>query len=142
MIDNDIEIEETAFVGISFSNKVIYNLVDREGEFKYTGLSVINWLTQDRNKFIAKIIESQSYECIKVLLDEEIVYGGFYSKSNVNIDSISGVYNIMKEKNAIRHYYIYDMVEDVIIIKTPYIDEPIALDYHIKKDVTDFLQLT
>lgn len=132
--------EISAFVGISFSNKVIYNLVEREGEFEYTGRSIIHLLKEDVNKFMADIILSQNHQCIDVILDDRIVYGQKFEETNSNIESFQDIYTIMfEENNAIEYYYIYDLSEDLLIIKTPEIDEPIAVDYKNSKDIRNFI---
>lgn len=133
------ESDTSAFVGISFSTHVVYNIVEREGEFEYTGLSIIQYLKRDKNKFIAKIIESQSYESIEVILDDEIVFGDHFDNSNTNMHSFADVYNIMGGKNNVNYFYIYDMSQDVLIVKTPQLNEPIAIDYNISSDVRNFL---
>lgn len=138
MIDT-AESETIAFVGISFSNNVIYNIVERDGEFEHTGRSIIHFLKTDKNNFMSKLIESQSYDGIKALFDDEMKFGGNYDPTNHNIDSFQTVYNIMNEENVIDYYYIYDLIEDVLIVKTPDLDESIAIDYRSSEDVRNFI---
>lgn len=49
-----------AFVGVAIGDRVIFNLVDRHGDFPYTGVSIIHALKQNRNKFVADIIQSRA----------------------------------------------------------------------------------
>lgn len=136
---SDLEIDTSAFVGISFSNRVIYNLVDRDGEFENTGLSIITFLKNDKNRFMANLIESQSYESIKLIFDDKFIFNELYSKQNENVESFNNVYSFIGEMNSIEYFYIYDAIEDVLIVKTPYLDEPIALDYKNSEDVRNFI---
>lgn len=132
--------ESTAFVGVSFSSKVIYNLVEREGEFEYTGRSVINLLKQDVNKFVSDIVLSQNYQYIDIILDDKMVFGKKFEEVNTNMESFNEIYRIMyEESNYIEYYYIYDLSEDLLIIKTPEIDDPIAVDYKNSKDIRNFI---
>jgi len=131
--------DKTAFVGISFSDRVIYNLVEREGEFEYTGRSIISLLRNERNYFMSKIIESQSYQSIKVILDDEIIFGEFIDKQNMNIETFHDIYSYIHENNSIDYYYIYDVLEDMLLIKEPNMPEIIAVDYKNSYDVREFI---
>lgn len=133
--DNEI----SAFVGVSFSNKIIYNIIERDGEFRNTGISLINFLKTNKNLFVAKLIESQSYDSIKMLLDNDLVFGNFYDSNNSNMESFKEVYKLMNEKNSFNHYYIFDIIEDLLIIKTPEINEVSAIDYKNSVDVNNFI---
>lgn len=135
----DYNLETSAFVGIAFSNDVIYNYVDQEGEFENTGMSIIRQLLDDKNYFMAQIMESQSYDNIKAILDDEVIFGPFYSTQNNNLDTFAEVYRLMEEDSVFDYYYVYDVVKDVIILKTPDINKPMALDYKNKEDVDYFL---
>lgn len=135
----EIDIETPAFVGISFSNKVIYNIVDTEGEFFNTGMSIVSFLKHNKNKFMAKVIESQSYNSIKVLLDDSVVFGEFYDTQNTNIESFQSVYNIMNNEGSFEYFYIYDIIEDLLFVKVPEFDEVVAIDYKNSNDVRKFI---
>lgn len=134
---NTIEKDIPALIGVSFSNQVIYNIVEQEGDFDCTGLSTIEYLNHDKNKFVADIVLSQSYECIDLLLDDHMVFGEYYDAHNTNIDSFNNIYNMMFE-SSVGYYYIYDMVEDVLFIKTPDLKKPLAVDYKNRDDVQHF----
>jgi len=132
------ESESSAFVGVAFSNQVIYNIVDKDGEFEYTGLSIIQYLKNKKNEFISKIILSQSYDGIKFIFDDEIKFNDFYDHSNTNIESFQSVYSLMNEINSIDYFYIYDVNEDVLIVKTPDTEMALGVDYHNNEDVRNF----
>jgi len=130
----------SAFVGVAIGGKVVYNYVEDEGEFHDTGISIINSLNDDRNKFISNIFESQSYVNIKLLLDNSMVFGEIYGKDNQNVESFKYIYSYMEDGDLFDYYYIYDMDKDVIIIKTPECDTVVALDYKNDEDVQYFLE--
>jgi len=132
------ESESSAFVGVAFSNQVIYNIVDKDGEFEYTGLSIIQYLKNKKNEFISKIILSQSYDGIKFIFDDEMKFNDFYDHSNTNIESFQSVYSLMNEINSIDYFYIYDVNEDVLIVKTPDTEMALGVDYHNNEDVRNF----
>ena len=135
----ETEIDNSAFVGIAFNQNVIYNVVERDAEFIHTGMSIINFLKNDKNKFLSDIIQSQSYESIKLIFDDNILYGEFYDKNNSNIDSFDDVYTLMIEQNNYEYFYVYDFVNDVLIVKIPEEPEIIALNYKDSYDVRDFI---
>jgi len=133
------EPEVTAFVGVSFGNHVIYNVVEREGEFEYTGMSIIHFLKSDKNAFAARIVESQNYQSIKVILDDSVVFGERNLYADSNIDSFTSVYNHMHTAGGSDYYYIYDIIKDIIYIKTPEMSRVIAVDFHSSLDVRKFI---
>jgi len=134
---NDNEI--SAFVGVSFSNKIVYNIVERDGEFENTGISILRFLHNNKNLFLAKIFESQSYDSIKLLLDNDLIFGNFYNSNNSNMDSFTDVYKLMNEVNSFNHYYIFDIIEDLLIIKIPELEEIAAIDYKNINDIENFI---
>jgi hypothetical protein len=133
------EIEQSAFVGVSCSNKIIYNIVERDGEFENTGLSIINYLKYDKNKFLSDFFKSQSYEGIKLLLDDEFILGNFYNSQNINSDTLKGIQKLISESEIFKYFYIYNILDDVLIIKTPEMRKLIALDYKNSNDVRNFI---
>lgn len=135
IIDNEV----SAFIGVAFSDKIVYNIVERDGEFINTGKSIINFLKYNKNKFVGKLIESQSYDSITILLDDKMVYGNYFSNQNSNIDSFTDVYTLIKEANNWEHFYIYDMFKDLLYIKIPEIDSVVALDYKNDIDSKNFI---
>lgn len=135
IIDNEV----SAFIGVAFSDKIVYNIVERDGEFINTGKSIINFLKYNKNKFVGKLIESQSYDSITILLDDKMVYGNYFSNQNSNIDSFTDVYTLIKEANNWEYFYIYDMFKDLLYIKIPEIDSVVALDYKNDIDSKNFI---
>jgi len=140
MLD-EIKRDTPGLLGVSFGNKIIYNVIMQEAEFSYSGLSIINYLKYNKNDFVANIVMSQSYNNIKLVFDDSFVFGDFYDITNTNIESFSGVYNLMKESDVFEYFYIYDYIEDMLIIKVPELLEPVALDYKNSKDVRDYLHI-
>ena len=134
----DVEVNKCAFVGVVFSNKIIYNVVENEGEFEYTGMSVIQFLKNDKNKFISLLMESQSYDSIKYLFDDKMVFGDGYDKSNSNYESFEDIYHLMKNSEIFEYFYIYDMSNDTLIVKIPE-SGIIGLDYKNSKDIRKFI---
>jgi len=135
IIDNEI----SAFIGVAFSDKIIYNIVERDGEFINTGKSIINFLKYNKNKFVGKLIESQSYDSIRILLDDKMVYGNYFSNQNSNIDSFTDVYTLINKTNNWKYFYIYDIFKDLLYIKIPEINHIVALDYKNDMDTKNFI---
>jgi hypothetical protein len=135
IIDNEI----SAFIGAAFSDKIIYNIVERDGEFINTGKSIINFLKYNKNKFVGKLIESQSYDSIRILLDDKMVYGNYFSNQNSNIDSFTDVYTLINKTNNWKYFYIYDIFKDLLYIKIPEINHIVALDYKNDMDTKNFI---
>mgnify|MGYP006971723381 FL=1 len=135
----DYEKDDSALVGVAFNKTVIYNIVERDGEFGNTGMSIINFLKTDKNKFMSEIIASQSYESIKLIFDDHIILGELYDKSNTNVEYFSEIYNFMKSETDYEIFYIFDLLNDVLIIKIPELPGVHAIDYKKSSDVRDFI---
>lgn len=129
-----------AFVGVAIGDRVIFNLVDRHGDFPYTGVSIIHALKQNRNKFVADIIQSQSYNSIVEIFDDHLVFGEFKSNNSINYHLYRQTYDFMIKTPG--YFYIYDLFNDVIIIKTLDTPEPIGLNYKSSPDVRNFINNT
>lgn len=138
MIDLDTELSIPALIGVAFGNRVIFNIVDRDPDFIHTGLSVIQQLKNNKNEFIAKLIESQSYNSIKHIFDDEVKFGDYYDKHNENIESYSEIMRLIQEENSYEYFYIVDMESDTLIIKIP-LNPLVALDYTHSNEVRDFI---
>jgi len=130
--------ENTALVGVSFSTKVIYNIVTTEGEFHNTGRSIINFLNNNKNRFISDVILSQNFQGIKLLLDDSMIFEEEEDKSNSNMSDFKELSNYMNEQNEIDNFYIYDVIEDLLFIKLGD-KELIGLDYKNSQDVRKFI---
>ena len=135
----DYEKDDNALVGVAFNKTVVYNIVERDGEFGNTGMSIINFLKTDKNKFMSEIIASQSYESIKLIFDDHIILGELYDKSNTNVEYFSEIYNFMKSETDYEIFYIFDLLNDVLIIKIPELPSVHAIDYKKSSDVRDFI---
>lgn len=135
----DLHIEKSALVGVLFGNTVVYNIVEREGEFQYTGMSIVNFLKNDRNKFLSLIMESQSYDGIKTIFDDKFIFGDFSDTSDGNVTTFNDVYSFIYDTTGFGYFYIYDILNDALIVKTPKLPVPIGLDYHNSADVRSFL---
>lgn len=129
------ELNTPAFVGVKFENTVIYNILDNETEFLHTGLSIINYLKHDKNKFFSDIITSQRYNGIKYIFDDKMVFNELFDVSNCNTE----YYNIISEtiKSEFDNVYIYDYNNDLLILLDN--DEYIAIDYKNEQDVRKFI---
>lgn len=128
------ESKELALVGVLLGSKVVYNIVGNDGEFNQTGRSVISLLNNHNNYFISKIVMSQSYESIKYIFDDNIVFGEMLEHNNKNIDTMDTILKYDTE-----FVYIYDIENDLLLIKLPE-RELIALDYKNSKDVRNFIR--
>lgn len=128
------EIQEYALVGVLLGNKVIYNVVNNDVHFNETGRSIISLLNNNNNYFISEIIKSQSYNSIKYIFDDKIVFGEPYFHNNKNIDTLDLILKI-----EIDYIYIYDIENDLLLIKQPR-KKLIALDYKISSDVRNFIR--
>jgi len=142
-----LEIEKESslsIVGISNKGKVTFNLVDNEGSFSETGIACIRRLRKDKNGFIADMYKSQNYLSIKYLFDDEIIYSTKEQLTdNSNVTSFDALFNLFEQDNKIHNLYIFDIEEDVLIIRTEETpSEFIALDYRdlasIKKFIEDY----
>jgi len=129
---------KNAIVGVSFGSNVYYNIVENEPEFEYTGLAVISWLNHDNNRFISEMFESQSYESITRILDDELDYGVFISHDNKNTSSMQQMYSFITGGSDVSHVYIYDVFNDVLLVKTPEMDQLTAVEYKNSADVREF----
>ena len=130
-----------AFIGVLFNTDIIFNVVKHEGEFKHTGLSIINSLKLNKNKFIADVIRSCNYECISRVYDNEFVYSKNVKEmsNNINMDSFASFHSMMAVEEEILHFYVYDVKKDVIYIKTPELNNIVALEYLNNKDVREII---
>lgn len=130
-----IESDEYAVVGVLIDRTVIYNIIERETEFIHTGLSIINYLKHDKNKFVSDIINSQSYESIKYVFDDRMLFNNILDAENTNIER----YNAIQEnlKNEFNVIYIYDYLNDLLI--TTHDKKYIAIDYKNQSDVRNFI---
>ncbi len=138
-MDMQLDRNEPAFIGMSFDSKVIYNVVDMDGEFDLTGMSIIQYLKNNKNKFIAQLLQSQSYDSIKYILDDDIVFGEHYDNSSMNIDTFQKVLEIMKTDKLYDYFYVYDLYSDLLIMKTPNEKDYIALDYKDSEVVRQYI---
>ena len=129
-----------AFVGVAIGDRVIFNLVDRHGDFPNTGVSIIHALKQNRNKFVADIIQSQSYNSIVEIFDDHFVFGEFKSNNSIKCRLYRRAYDFMIKMPG--YFYIYDLFNDVLIIKTLDTPEPIGLNYKSSSDVRNFINKT
>lgn len=130
---------KNAIVGVSFGTNVYYNIVENDPEFEYTGLAVISWLNHDNNRFIGEMFESQSYESIVRILDDDIDYGVFCgSNDNKNTTSMQQMYSFITGGSDVSHVYIYDVFNDVLLVKTPEMDQLTAVEYKNSADVREF----
>lgn len=134
--------ESNAIVAISFADHVIYNIVEMEGEFDLTGESIISHLRYDRNGFVAEIIASQSHESIEFIDDEHVIFSDFLSSDNKNECFFSDLYRMMYSETGLTDFfYIYDIIQDVLLIKTPEIPNPMIIDYKNDEDLDHFRHL-
>jgi|SaaInl8_200m_RNA_FD_contig_31_1233686_length_2218_multi_7_in_0_out_0_4 hypothetical protein len=133
------DMEIPALVGVMIQDKVIYNTVDRDGEFFNTGMSMINFLKHDTNKFVALMFESQNYESIKAIYDDEFVFGEPLNNQNRNIDSFQEIHKLMENDTLFDHFYILDLLNNTLIAKIPEQEDVIALDYRYANDIREFI---
>jgi len=143
---------QQAIVGVCYTNRVIFNIVDNDADFFNTGLSIIHHLkssVKSRNNFISAIIESQAYDSIKDIFDDEIIFGNFYSEDNENTDSLQDILKLVNSTDStgstdsictFKYMYIYDVDSDKLFIKLPELENVVALDYKKAKEVKAFAE--
>jgi hypothetical protein len=141
----DTELQEKdalTIVGISSNGKITYNIVDNEGSFSNTGISIIRRLRQDKNQFIADMYVSQSYLSIKYLFDTKIIYSTQEKlQNNTNVTNFDRLLSLIEEENLIENIYIYDIEEDILITKLQELDNKfIALDYKDLSSIKEFIE--
>lgn len=131
------ELNSHALVGVLYGETLIYNILDFDTSFQLTGLSIIQYLKINKNKFLSDIILSQSYNGIKYIMDDSMIYNDFYNNNEQNIYNFNRVADkLLKEFQII---YIYDVNNDMLLLKDTDTDKFIALDYTNAKDVRDYL---
>lgn len=135
---NNENTSKNAIVGVCFGSNVYYNIVENEPEFEYTGLAVISWLNHDNNRFIAEMMEAQSFETIVRILDDELDHGVFISHDNKNTSSMQQMYSFINGGSNVSHVYIYDVFNDVLLVKTPELENLTGVDYGNSSDVREF----
>jgi len=135
----DIEYNAVAFIGILFGDKVIFNVINNDADFLSTGVSIIHHLKTDKNKFVSKIIESQSYNGIKYIFDDEILFEEIYSKTNENSYSFNDIMKLIIEDNVYEYFYILDYSSNTILIKIPEVEHLTNIDYTNSTDVRNFI---
>lgn len=138
----DIEIKGSqpqAFVGVAFSDKIIFNILDEDVSFFNSGLSIIAQIKHDKNNFVAKIIESQSYNSIKCIFDDKIVFSDFYDLRNENRESFKEIMNLIQHNEVYQYFYILDLDSDLLLIKIPEISLMYALDYNNSEDIRKYI---
>ncbi len=129
------EINSHALVGVLYGETLIYNVLDFDTCFQLTGLSIIQYLKINKNKFISDIILSQSYNGIKYIMDDSMLYNEFYNNNEQNVYNFNRVADkLLKEFQII---YIYDVNSDMLLLKDS--EQFIALDYTNAKDVRNYL---
>ncbi len=127
----DILVTEYAFVGILINNNIIYNVVENEGDFDNTGISIINYLQKDKCGYISEFFNSQKYNGIKFIFDNKFIYDSKPVNNSLNIENFNKLESlILKEYNNI---FIYDMYNDLLIIKNK--NKLVALDYTNNLDI-------
>lgn len=130
-----------ALVGVDLGQDIVYNIIQSEGEFKNSGLSIINWLNHNPNKFVSKIFQSQSYDSIEYIFNNEIKFGSYFDYNNKNIDTFKNIYKLIRDNNDYEYFYIYDFHKDVLIIKTPF-SNLYVLDYKEPESLYEFIKLS
>lgn len=130
----------TTFIGVAFTNDVIYNVMeDGDYEFNKIGLSIIQFLNKDKNKFISTIVESQSYDQIFDIFKNKAYYGEKLKQPSTNLAQYNEVHKIMESDELFDYYYVFDAVNDMLVVKTPSMIKPLAVDYKCKDDVDYFI---
>lgn len=129
------ELNNSALVGVLFGSHLVYNVLDFDTSFQLTGLSIIHYLKTNKNKFISEIILSQSYNGIKYIMDDKIVFNDFYNNNEQNLEN----FNRFSKKilSDFEDIYIYDVVNDLLLIKDN--NELLALEYNNSIDVRNYL---
>jgi hypothetical protein len=129
------EINSHALVGVLYGETLIYNVLDFDTCFPLTGLSIIQYLKINKNKFISDIILSQSYNGIKYIMDDSMLYNEFYNNNEQNVYNFNRVADMLLKEFQI--IYIYDVNSDMLLLKDS--EQFIALDYTNAKDVRNYL---
>jgi hypothetical protein len=137
----DIVTHTPALIGVIFDSKVIFNVLEEDTEFLNSGLSIINHIKNDKNRFVAKIIESQSYDSIRVIYDDKFVFGDFYDLNNENREDFVSIMNLIRENADYKYFYFLELETSTLIVKIPEINIMYALDYNNSEDVRKLINL-
>lgn len=139
----NVECSETpAIVAVTFADHVVYNILECDGEFSKAGETIIYLLQNRKNIFVADFMDSQSYDGIVEITDEEGLYCGKYiSFHNSNTCLFRDILRMMTDGSVAENFYIYDFLRDLLLIKTPGIPNPVLIDYNNDLDIDHFKSL-
>jgi hypothetical protein len=132
------EFNPHALVGITFGNKVIFNILTNDVQFQNTGLSVVHYLNHNKPEFMSNMILSQHYNNIEYIFDDNFKFGEYIGIDNENVDTFSNI--IMLCTELYEYMYIYDFINEKLLVQSPE-QELIALDYTNSEDVRKFLNI-
>lgn len=129
-------------IGISHKNKIIYNIVDNEGNFEYTGISIIKWLRNNKNMFISKMYEAQSYISIKFIFDDRIILNNEKLINNTNETTYNKIVALLEDNNnLVKNVYIFNTDEDLLVFNTEDTGSKfLAIDYKSLDDINSFMK--
>lgn len=104
-----------AFVGVNFLGSVVHCCLNEDDE-----AAILRFIERDRNLFVSKIIESQSYASVQKITDMKFIFSDYFDETNNRVDNISDVYHLMNDdvNYGIEKFYILDVVSRVLTIKT------------------------
>jgi len=134
----ELEVQEyskPALIGVIFTNRVIYNIVEEDTDFNNTGLCLIEYINRNKTEFVYNMIKAQLYDSIKYILNDKIVFSEFYDLNNENRVTLKEMMNLINKDNVYEYFYFLDLESNSIIIKVPELDKIYALDYTNKNDV-------
>lgn len=137
MVDFDVEFDEQCLLCLYDNDRIYYTIVQREPELRYTGVSVIKRILDDKHKFIGDFYATQSYFSIVYIDDDNIKVNKDFSGADRNELSLKELDEYLTE-DLFGYIYVYDVARDCIIIKEPN-EELYTLDFHNREDVEQFI---
>lgn len=130
-----------SIIGVTHKGTVTYNLLQEEGAFLDTGISILKFLRTNKNNFISEIYRAQSFESIMYVLDDKFVLVQMKNSGSDedNVCTFKELHALFYDSNLIKNLYIYDQEADLLVFNT--VDTGgkfIALDYKNSNDIRSF----
>ena len=137
MIEYELEYDEMSLVCLYDEGRIIYIQVERDPEPKYTGVSIIKRILNDKHMFIGDMYGVQSYFAVKYIDDSGFYPDVEFSGADRNTLTVDELDSYL-DNNDYNYIYVYDVQKDILIIKEPDIDL-YHLDFHNRSSVQKYI---
>lgn len=123
----------SCIIGVSFKDKAFILDVEKEVSLDETGSAIIHWLNRDKTSFVSEIFKFQKEGTVKTVLLDKII-----PSENIELDiefNEISILELERNINSVEFVYIYNVDNDLLMIKTPELPELLALTYNCLDDV-------